>query len=801
MTSASRTSLPQPGRAQDPEVPIRSALPPIVQLSLGIWAGTAAGFAWTEFLLPDTLVIVGIVCALSSAMALALLRRICMLPFGRKRTVAHLACMLSLGLALGGMCGCAGALAYRMQVSRVDGVSGSLKFRAVDDARETRFGGSVVCRLADVDGRRVLFGPKITVWPPDAEMRYGAVFTCEGIISGDDGSGTARSRGIAGSISAFEVLEMPDEGPSAFIVKLRNTVIDTIREADTPDGEALSDACAVLEALVCGFRKDLFAGDIYDAFKMAGVGHLVAVSGAHLAVMFASLSYGIRLTRIPKRAASVLEFAGLASYLVFSAIQISALRAAVMVGLSLTAAVSGRRPAVLNALGFCIIAVCVLSPSDALSASFILSASSTLGIVLFCGLCSAWVKTIAPIFPKIVLEPVSLTVSASAVSMPFSIALFSQCSLINLASNIVCAVLFAPVCTFGLVCACICCVAPTLGLTLLRAGIAASGVLCEVVKWMAGIPYACIAATMTIPAALLGTIIFGFLLWLAWPRPSVQGMRALGALSLGFAVAVFIAAIPEDRVVMFDVGQGDSILIQSGGRSLLIDTGDEETLLKQALARSRIVRLDGVVITHPDSDHCACLEALSKLVVFDTVYVAHEMLSCPCEKCTGLRKRCEVLKIRLIGLSLHDELRFGNMTCTVLWPSAFTEAGGNADSLSLLCSYGSVSTGESAYRMLFTGDAEAPELEAMISMSEVGDIDLIKVGHHGSAGSLTTTTLDVLKPEIALISVGEGNRYGHPTEETLILLQEASSRVYRTDLSGDISVIFSGRGVEVSCER
>ena len=81
----------------------------------------------------------------------------------------------------------------------------------------------------------------------------------------------------------------------------------------------------------------------------------------------------------------------------------------------------------------------------------------------------------------------------------------------------------------------------------------------------------------------------------------------------------------------------------------------------------------------------------------------------------------------------------------------------------------------------------------------LGDIDVLKVGHHGSAESVDEKVLRVLKPELALISVGAGNSYGHPKKGTLALLEEAGSRIYRTDEDGDINLTFDKRGTVVRC--
>ena len=99
---------------------------------------------------------------------------------------------------------------------------------------------------------------------------------------------------------------------------------------------------------------------------------------------------------------------------------------------------------------------------------------------------------------------------------------------------------------------------------------------------------------------------------------------------------------------------------------------------------------------------------------------------------------------------------------------------------------------------LFCGDAESDQLKEIIDEGELGDIDIYKVGHHGSKAALTESVVEVIRPEISLVSVGEGNRYGHPAAQTLSLLDSVGSHVFRTDEMGDVSCEFSNDGIRVT---
>lgn len=154
-----------------------------------------------------------------------------------------------------------------------------------------------------------------------------------------------------------------------------------------------------------------------------------------------------------------------------------------------------------------------------------------------------------------------------------------------------------------------------------------------------------------------------------------------------------------------------------------------------------------------------------------------------------------------MGIDVGDAFDIGNFKVKVLWPEAYKDAGGNADSLCLLVTLDSNYDGKVDWRALFTGDAESEELQRISKNNKIGDIDVLKVGHHGSRQSISNTIIAELKPEYALISVGKGNSYGHPAKDTLQVLEECGSRILRTDEHGVVELCFSENGISVTSER
>ena len=155
----------------------------------------------------------------------------------------------------------------------------------------------------------------------------------------------------------------------------------------------------------------------------------------------------------------------------------------------------------------------------------------------------------------------------------------------------------------------------------------------------------------------------------------------------------------------------------------------------------------------------------------------------------------------MIGLRQGDVLEAGAFALRVVWPERFVDEGGNADSVCLVADADLDGDGAPEWRALFTGDAERDQLRALIDAGLVGSVDLYKVGHHGSKNALDDEEAAVLAPRIALVSVGAGNRYGHPADETLDRLGAAGARICRTDEQGDVSCKLTDDGIDVRTLR
>lgn len=252
---------------------------------------------------------------------------------------------------------------------------------------------------------------------------------------------------------------------------------------------------------------------------------------------------------------------------------------------------------------------------------------------------------------------------------------------------------------------------------------------------------------------------------------------------------------PDPEHLLFvhfiDVGQGDSILIDLEEFEILIDGGGRNSGVADYIDTYVDGTLEVVVATHPDADHIGGL-----IEVFNS-FVIGELWHTGGTKTTQVYGdfqtafQAEGCQIRT--LTRGDTLSFSYLVFEVYHPASLTGSTNN-QSIVLYLDYGEVD-------FLFTGDAEQEAEVSMITAGLLSDIEILKVGHHGSSSSSSIAFLDILKPEIAIYMAGEGNGYGHPHHETLVALASIDAEIYGTDIHGTIVIITDGVDYEVDLEK
>ncbi len=240
------------------------------------------------------------------------------------------------------------------------------------------------------------------------------------------------------------------------------------------------------------------------------------------------------------------------------------------------------------------------------------------------------------------------------------------------------------------------------------------------------------------------------------------------------------------KVRFIDVGQGDCALISCDDQWLLIDAGPPQasSTVYSVLRRLGVARLDYLVSTHPDADHAGGISGALEAAACGTFY------SPTAESDTRTwRSLCERLGRQGVPITIPapgDSFSLGAARVTFLGP-VHPASDDNNNSLVLRIDHGDDS-------FLFTGDAEREEESDLLSSGANLRADVLKVGHHGSAGASSPAFLAAVAPQHAVISVGD-NSYGHPTDEVLGRLAAQGANVLRTDQGGDILAVSTGDGI------
>ncbi len=526
----------------------------------------------------------------------------------------------------------------------------------------------------------------------------------------------------------------------------------------------------LVRVLVLG-QTDRLPESVSRGLRAAGLSHLVALSGLHLGILAAMVFLGT--SRAAPRLRFVLAPLVALAYLWLAGPRPSLVRASLMLLAVLAAWHLRRPPRPVLVLGWAAAAMVLSYPHIVESLGFQLTFAATGGILLLTrSLERRWIW-----IPGTLRSSLCVSVAAHLAVLPWSLSVFhlvnpwsplwnllavpwAALSLCLAFSWVVLALLlpgFEPV------------LRPLLAS--LAAPLQALGHLPPLT--LGSFPASagpliacCIAAALT--AALL-----------------VRGRRR----SLMVAVAVVLllhtdgetAARPE--LVMLDVGQGEAILLRDGRRAMLIDGGGwrrgdiAQRILLPALTRLGVRRLDGVILSHPDTDHCQGLNDLLSYMRVERVYTGPGWLGNRCVDSLLLRTN---IPVRVLWRG--ERLEWLRWNLEVLHPRAGNRSGRNNRSLVLLAE-------TSGLRALLVGDLEGAGERQILAAKAPGPVDVLKVGHHGSDTSSSAAWLRALRPRLALISCGPGNRYGHPHRRVLArLATHGGSLVLRTDRCGMISL-------------
>lgn len=536
------------------------------------------------------------------------------------------------------------------------------------------------------------------------------------------------------------------------------------------------------------FAKALLLGDTTDLgyetdtdLKISGIRHVAAVSGLHVSILFALLGavtfrkrYLTALLGIP----ALLLFAALAGFTP------SVIRACIMSGLMLLAALFNKEYDGGTALSFAALAMLAANPLVITSVSFQLSAGSVAGIYLFGSgirkqLLNLFGETKGKkgkaFFASWFAGSVSITLSAMTLTTPLCAWYFGAVSLVGVVTNLLALWVISFV-FYGLMAVCLTYLVWPAGAALL-AGVISLPIryVLFVARMLANIP---LAAVYTRSSYITAWLVFVYILLLLFlmgrkRKPVILGCCAVIGLCFALLASWAEPMLDSARLTVLDVGQGQCLLLQSGGRTYMIDCGGDSNtatadIAAQTLLSQGVARLDGLILTHCDRDHAGAVENL--LTRVDTDLLILPAVETSLGACTGGE---------VVYASRDLILTYGDTSITVYAPTFPGDS--NENSLCVL-----FETEKCA--ILITGDRSGFGERMLLRNAAVSDVDVLIAGHHGAKNSTCEELLKAVRPEIVCISVGADNPYGHPAQELLQRLDAFGCTVYRTDENGDILI-------------
>lgn len=577
-----------------------------------------------------------------------------------------------------------------------------------------------------------------------------------------------------------------------------------IDELGEEDGNSMS-------AVLLGDKNGLDA-DLKELYQKSGIGHILAISGLHMSFIGIGFYNLLRKVGVGFLPAGIVGVLFLSLYTLMIGSGVSSIRALIMFLIRIGADVTGRVYDLPTSLSVAAAIIVLAQPLYLYDAGFLLSFGAILGIAV-----------IEPVLSEFHILPQFLCggMAIQLVTFPIILYFYFETPLYSQLLNLLIIPLMSVLLGAGILGSCVCLFWRSAGSLILK--------ICSFILWLyektselsMNFPYSRIVAGkppfwMTV---LYYVILFSvtFILWKILKirkrnenkkkekeflvkravKTTITSLATAGFLAI-FCIAVMNShgQDGELKITMLDVGQGDGIYIRTvSGKHWFIDGGSSDLSqlgkyrIEPFLESQGVAELDYVFLSHGDTDHTSGITEMLqnqklgikiKTLVLPTEAVIDDALL----EIAGI---AEANGTRIVVMNAGEKITDGEMILTCLSPSSTYDGEiGNASSMVLDLKY-------KEFDMLFTGDLELEGEEKAISNGLLRDYDVLKVGHHGSKNATSEVFLEIVKPEIAMISAGKDNSYGHPAEETLERLGYVGCKVYTTQENGAVTVVTDGK--------
>ena len=612
-----------------------------------------------------------------------------------------------------------------------------------------------------------------------------------------------KSKKIIATILDVENVEILDVNKANTAENIFNSVRNNIKKIMYK--LLTKDARELVIGMMIGDKEELDA-NITENFKNSNLTHMLAVSGAHISYVILGLNLMLKKTSNRFRKIFIICF--LIFFVGVTDFTPSVQRASIMAILLLISTMLYRSQDTYTSIAFSGLVILIINPYSFFDVGFQLSFGGTIGIVLMYNNLIKRFKTNGKLKDYIV-SSVCVSVCANLIIIPIMAFNFNTVSLTFWISNLLAGPFLGVIIILGfcvyLLSFVIFPVAKIISIPLKYL----IYILLIIVKYCSKIPFSSI--TIRTPY-IFEILIYYIVLYLVFNYAKIKPYFKKLVVIILIAILIANSCIHVQNhgkmiIYFIDVGQGDSTLIRTAkNKTILIDGGGsenssfdvgEKTLLPYLLDR-KITVLDYVLISHFDTDHCGGI-----LYLMEHLKVKNIIISKQGKESSNYNKFKNIVLdkgIYVIFVKKGDKIKIDNETyMDVLFPSnnLISDNILNNNSIVTKICYNNFS-------ILFTGDVEEiaeNEICSQYNTTNKLKANILKVAHHGSKTSSTAEFIKMVKPQIALIGVGEKNKFGHPNDRVIQRLKNMNTKIYRTDKMGEIVIQINNIGeVKISSQ-
>lgn len=594
-----------------------------------------------------------------------------------------------------------------------------------------------------------------------------------------------KTKKIIGTVE-LEKAKILKSSNGSFIHNIQKYIKDTI------NGTLTDEEGNLLLAILLG-DKDKLSEDIQESFKTSNLSHMLAVSGAHVSYIILGLTYVLQNSIIGKKNGKIVCIFFLLVFMAITNFTPSVTRACIMAVLTLFSGIVYRKSDVYTNISVAALITLIFNPYSLLDLGFQLSYGGTIGIIIFIKRIQE--KKSNSKVVNYIKQMALVSIYANIIIIPIMMYHFNTVSLTFIISNIMASPILGIIVINGFLF-----IITSITVKPLTRLIAIFikpilSILIKISQICSKLPFSNI---LVVTPYMFNVIsYYAIILYCIKSKKNNKCKIIICLLIVLILINFIIYIFPQKlRIFFIDVGQGDSTLIITpdkktvlvdGGGSDSFDVG-EKVLLPYLLDR-RILKVDYVLISHFDTDHCGGI-----LTIMEKVKVKNIIISEQAEHSENYERFKKLMihkKIRLIEVKKGDKIKIGRYSeFKILFPTSrlLSENPLNNNSIVAQFNYNN-------FKMLFTGDIEKLA-EQQILKTEKAEIraDILKVAHHGSKTSSIPEFIKAVKPKIALIGVGKNNTFGHPNKQTIKNLENIKCRIYRTDIQGEIIIKIDQKG-------